>query len=115
MERSVQLHGAGTPAAHRKLSHRMCLLALLGALNIQIQMLHRCLKVTDAGYESLAQHCRQLCELRMYACNIISDRTLVALGARLASLRVVDMCGANSISGVQLPPVFCPTVRQYLL
>ena len=62
-------------------------------------MLCRCLKVTDAGYESVAKHCRLLQELRMYACSGITDRTLVALGCHLAALRVVDICGANSVTG----------------
>ena len=59
----------------------------------------RCLKVTDAGYEHTARHCRKLRELRLYACNLITDRTLLAIGAKLHSLRILDICGANSVSG----------------
>ncbi|KAK9812237.1 hypothetical protein WJX73_006171 [Symbiochloris irregularis] len=62
--------------------------------------LTRCLKVTDAGYEATARHCTRLVELRMYACNIITDRTLIALGSKLHMLRVVDICGANSVTDV---------------
>lgn len=66
----------------------------------------RCLRVTDAGYESIARHCRQLQELRMYACSGITDRTLAALGAHLA-LRVVDICGANAVTGRLPGGAFC--------
>ena len=55
--------------------------------------------MTDAGYESVAKHCRLLQELRMYACSGITDRTLLALGKHLGNLRVVDICGANSVRG----------------
>lgn len=36
----------------------------------------------------------------MYACSLVTDRTLVALGSHLPQLRCVDICGANSVSGV---------------
>ena len=43
--------------------------------------------MTDAGFEEVARGCRDLEELRLYACSGVTDRALAAVGS-LASLRV---------------------------
>ena len=47
----------------------------------------RCVQVTDAGFEEVAKGCRNLQELRLYACSGVTDRALAAVGT-LARLRV---------------------------
>ena len=59
----------------------------------------RCLKVTDRGFSSVAKWCKGLQELRVYACSALTDHTLVKLGANVSSLKVLDCCGANALTG----------------
>ena len=49
--------------------------------------MRRCVQVTDTGFEEVARGCRDLEELRLYACSGVTDRALAAVGT-LARLRV---------------------------
>lgn len=59
------------------------------------------MQVSDAGYTSLAKHCPQLGELRMYACSGITDVSVKAF-ASLHQLQLIDLCGAALITDVAL-------------
>lgn len=58
----------------------------------------RCMKVTAKGYIAVAQGCRQLQTLRMYACANVNDAVLQACGELLPELRVLDVCGAHMVT-----------------
>lgn len=68
----------------------------------------RCVKLGDAAYTAIAQHCTELQELRLYA-SMPSARAIQALSA-LGRLKLLDICGAHQATGTPhfhiLPPTF---------
>ena len=57
----------------------------------------RCVKLGDAAYAAIAQHCMQLQELRLYA-SMPSARAVHGFSA-LKQLQLVDICGAHQVTG----------------
>lgn len=57
----------------------------------------RCVKLGDAAYLAVAQHCTELQELRLYA-SLPSARAIQAFSA-LKHLQLLDICGAHHATG----------------
>ena len=60
----------------------------------------RCVKLGDAAYLALAQHCTGLQELRLYA-SLPSARAIQAFSA-LKHLQLLDICGAHQATGKRI-------------
>ena len=58
----------------------------------------RCVEITEKGYIALAEGCRGLQVLRMYACAHVTDALLQACGQLLPDLRLIDICGAHQVT-----------------
>ena len=56
------------------------------------------MKLGDASYAAIAQHCTQLQELRLYA-SMPSARAVLGFSA-LKQLQLVDICGAHQVTGM---------------
>ena len=56
------------------------------------------MKLGDAAYAAIAQHCTQLQELRLYA-SMPSARAVLGFSA-LKQLELVDICGAHQVTGM---------------
>ena len=61
-------------------------------------LMSRCVKLGDAAYAAIAQHCTQLQELRLYA-SMPSARAVLGFSA-LQQLQLVDICGAHQVTGM---------------
>ena len=69
-------------------------------------MLHRCLRLKDDGVAALANACRGIERLLLYACMPIGDTALQAIGGSLQHLREIDLCGAQGVTGAALISLF---------
>jgi len=58
----------------------------------------RCMQLTPRGIISVADNCRQLRELYLYACSQVTDACLVAVG-KLRELRLISLCGGTLLTG----------------
>ena len=56
------------------------------------------MKLGDAAYAAIAQHCAQLQELRLYA-SMPSKRAVMGFSA-LTQLQLIDICGAHQVTGM---------------
>jgi hypothetical protein len=61
------------------------------------------MQVTPRGIVSVAENCKQLKELYLYACSQVTDACLVALG-KLEDLRLISLCGGTLLTGLLPTP-----------